>query len=382
MNILSGNSRGLGQPLAVQALCELIRTRQPNVIFLFETLSHSARIEEVRVKLNFQNSFCVDCIGRSGGICVFWKSSSSISLINYSQNHIDLKIEEDGIGNWRFMGFYGFPERSRRQNSWALLRHLSTVNSLPWVCIGNFNDLLCFSDKRGRVDHPNWLYSEFKDIVSDSNLFDLPLFGYQFTWSRSKGSINSVEERLDRAMANPVWSSLFPYARLSHLVAPISDHNPIFLEIAILSSKCSYRSFHFENKWLSKTDLPSVIEKSSNAYKLGLLEKLSSCSESLSVWGNHIARAFRTEKEYCEKEIKRLQVRTDIEAASLLSSLRKRFTDVLSKEESYWQQRAKVFWLRDGDFNTKFFHAMASMKRKNNKVQKLKNEDGYWIFDT
>lgn len=44
----------------------------------------------------------------------------------------------------------------------------------------------------------------------------------------------------------------------------------------------------------------------------------------------------------------------------------------------YRKQRVKLFWLQNGDQNTKFFHRFASAWRKNNGFQRIKNEDGEW----
>lgn len=42
----------------------------------------------------------------------------------------------------------------------------------------------------------------------------------------------------------------------------------------------------------------------------------------------------------------------------------------------YWQQRAKSFWLTEGDANTKYFHAYASTRKRLNRVSQLKKDDG------
>lgn len=44
MIILSWNCRGLGHPTAIPYLCELVKARRPDVLFLCETLSHFVKI--------------------------------------------------------------------------------------------------------------------------------------------------------------------------------------------------------------------------------------------------------------------------------------------------------------------------------------------------
>ena len=45
MKILNWNYQGLGNSQAVLALCELVRTHKPDVIFLLETLAHVSKLE-------------------------------------------------------------------------------------------------------------------------------------------------------------------------------------------------------------------------------------------------------------------------------------------------------------------------------------------------
>lgn len=162
-------------------------------------------------------------------VVAVWLSLGSI--LSFSNNHIDMLVKDD-ISEWRITGYYGFPERNRRHLSWSLLRQLAGLNSLPWVCIGDYNDLLTSNDKRGRVEHPQWLFRGFQEAISDCRLTDIPLSGYSYMWSRGRESGNLVEQRLDRAMGNPEWHALFPRATLNNLIAPTSDHNPILLDIS------------------------------------------------------------------------------------------------------------------------------------------------------
>lgn len=45
----------------------------------------------------------------------------------------------------------------------------------------------------------------------------------------------------------------------------------------------------------------------------------------------------------------------------------------------FWGQRARVKWLREGDRNTKFFHATAIQRRGKNRIQKIQNNRGSWV---
>lgn len=92
MILLSWNYRGLDNPATVLALCELVKARRPDIIFLYEILSIASRIEEIIVKLNFQSCFNVNCVGRSGGVCFFWRVSTLCNVVSYSKNHISLSI--------------------------------------------------------------------------------------------------------------------------------------------------------------------------------------------------------------------------------------------------------------------------------------------------
>lgn len=49
---------------------------------------------------------------------------------------------------------------------------------------------------------------------------------------------------------------------------------------------------------------------------------------------------------------------------------------LLLEEETFWRQRAKTFWLKDGDINSRFFHAAATSKREANKIKKLHDAQG------
>ena len=165
-----------------------------------ETLVHEMKIEELRIKLGFSGKFAVNSIGHSGGLAMLWDSSLSCWISSFSNNHIDLVISKS-IGDWRFTGYYGFPECHRRRASWNLLCVLAIRSSLPWVCIGDFNDLISPSYKKGGVAHPDWIFRGFHGVLTYCSLNELLLHGYGFTWERNRGSPHWVQEKLDWCFA-------------------------------------------------------------------------------------------------------------------------------------------------------------------------------------
>ena len=75
-------------------------------------------------------------------------------MLRYGRNFIDVEVEAVDSSRWRLTGYYGFLESSRMLESLDLLQVLATSSSLPWVFIGDFNDILTATKKRGRRDHP------------------------------------------------------------------------------------------------------------------------------------------------------------------------------------------------------------------------------------
>ncbi|XP_075479293.1 uncharacterized protein LOC142520177 [Primulina tabacum] len=229
------------------------------LVFSSETLVHAVKIEEIRVKVRFAGAFSVDRFGRSGGLAVLWKQTVDCNITGFSRNHIHIEVDSDNISRWRLTGFYGFLEKGKRPESWALLCSLSTQSTLPWCIIGDSNDLLSPDDKKLKHEHPQWLYTGFRQAVMCSGLSDLPLVGYPFTWERGKGTTTAVEERLDRALATSSWMKKFPTAQLHNLCASVSDHSPILINTTPRMQMGRARDFMFENKWLKETDLQSFI---------------------------------------------------------------------------------------------------------------------------
>lgn len=142
MKTLCWNCRGIGDPATVRELRDLVELCSPSILCLVETQLPKSRVEGLRFSLGFDFSFGVGSSGRSGGICIFWKNSLDVAIKNFSQYHVDAWISEIGKEQWRLSCFYGEANRSLRYKTWDMMRRLRGESTLPWVCLGDFNEIL------------------------------------------------------------------------------------------------------------------------------------------------------------------------------------------------------------------------------------------------
>ncbi|XP_019163182.1 PREDICTED: uncharacterized protein LOC109159537 [Ipomoea nil] len=349
MSIISWNCRGLGNQTAVQVLADLVRSKRPSVVYLIKTFVDKQRMETIRVQLGYDNVFTVDADGHSGGLALLWNNIVEFAVTGYSSNHIDTEIRLDvGCPCWRFTGFYGYRERQRRREAWQLLRTLSARSQLPWVVMGDYNDLLDQFEKRGRVPHPGWLINGFREAVADSGLQDVPFGGHQYTWVKSRGTDRMIEEKLDRILANDSWLNLFEGVQALSLTVPYSDHRPLILTPVTLPSVRKRARFCFDNMWLREEACREIVTHSwDRSIGLDTLARVEACAQDISRWGRRYNKDFQRKIE-----------------------LNKRRLDLLSshRDESGMREYEVV------ERNLLFLHRKNSFKR-------LQDEDGNWVVD-
>ena len=64
-----------------------------------------------------------------------------------------------------------------------------------------------------------------------------------------------------------------------------------------------------------------------------------------------------------------------------IKQVRKDINDLIDSEELYWCQRSKAHWVKEGDRNTKYFHARASERRKQNTILGIWDKFDCWCGD-
>ena len=70
------------------------------------------------------------------------------------------------------------------------------------MCGGDFNELLAISEKVGGSDRFFIGMFQFREAVDDCDLVDLGFSGSCFTWNNRRDGVDSIQERLDRFLAD------------------------------------------------------------------------------------------------------------------------------------------------------------------------------------
>lgn len=150
MKLLTWNCRGLDNPRAVQVLLELTRKFKPEVVFLSETLVDKKKLESIGKRISYSNVFGVERMRRGGGLNVFWTTSCNLMVQSFFRNHVDMKLEFETGSVCILTGFYGNSNKSRRRESWQILKLSSRGRQDSWAVISDFNDILYAKKKKRR----------------------------------------------------------------------------------------------------------------------------------------------------------------------------------------------------------------------------------------
>ena len=155
---------------------------------------------------------------------------------------------------------------------------------------------------------------------------DVSIEGYPFTWFKSLGTLCAVEERLDRALANNLWFNIFPNASVDTLVAPASEHYPIFVNVAPTPRPCAFkRYFRYENVWHLEPGFKDPVTNSWQEYSTHtIIPKLASCAEDMSVWKKSHCNKLKNDIADCCKQLQETQLGSSGEDQVCMFELRKR----------------------------------------------------------
>lgn len=114
MSCLFWNCHGLENLYTEEELGDLIRAKDPSMVFLAETLADEARLKQIKEKINFPNLFFVERNNKGGGLELYWRNSIDLDVDTYLKNYIDAIVNKGKEDAWRLTGFYSEPVTHKR----------------------------------------------------------------------------------------------------------------------------------------------------------------------------------------------------------------------------------------------------------------------------
>lgn len=159
-----------------------------------------------------------------------------------------------------------------------------------------------------------------------------------------------------------------------------SDHRPLLVRFLSKQGKIR-KGFKFDKRWLGKDGLRETILQSWNdrgiLHPPDLHERIENCRKAISQWKRMNPSNSSIRIEEIKDKLERAQLDDAITNDEILQ-LKWNLCAAFRDEQLYWKQKSRANWLREGDRNTKFFHAKTKQRRARNRLTKLKNPRGGW----
>ncbi|XVE98618.1 hypothetical protein REPUB_Repub03eG0122000 [Reevesia pubescens] len=113
---------------------------------------------------------------------VLWKANiGHVDIVVVEDQLISLTINDAMNRKWVLSAIYASLMPSVKDLFWNYLANLHTFDSLPWLLIGDFNQIRSSSEKQGGRPEPLLKMRPFREVMVKRNLIDLEAKGCRFT---------------------------------------------------------------------------------------------------------------------------------------------------------------------------------------------------------
>ena len=159
----------------------------------------------------------------------------------------------------------------------------------------------------------------------------------------------------------------------------LSDHNAI----ALLSEKLDWRPspFRFYDHWLLEEGFDKLVSEAwVKENSVCAWSKLRNLKNVIKEWKKSKLNTLDDRINMVEKDLAIIDARwtegvvtnEDKQSKALLTS---QLWKLFRMKEMQWKQKSRLNWLKCGDKNTRFFHTIAKIRKRNNNVEKLMHKD-------
>ncbi|XP_028206315.1 uncharacterized protein LOC114389777 [Glycine soja] len=350
MIILSYNFRGLGRGVKWAAVRRLIVKHKVHLVCLQETKRE-----------NFNKSICQAISGDStghwdfvpsveavGGLLCMWNNSTFV-VERKEKGRSFLMLEGTCCCNNQkliFVNVYAPCDLVGKKALWDELRQLKASNpSGMWCFLGDFNSIRSSQERislsQRRADPYD--IAALNQWIDDMELQEIKCSGNSFTWIRPNGCVKS---RLDRFLVSQNWLSLWPESCQTVLQRNLSDHCPSILQTNMVD--WGPKPFMVFDWWLQQKGYQKMWSKAEGNINP---KKVLNIQQKLNEVEDLTAHRNLTDQEIKDKTL-----------------LQQELWNASNAFESLLRQKSRARWLKEGDYNTAYFHKYMNFRRAYNNI--------------
>ncbi|XP_026429256.1 uncharacterized protein LOC113325268 [Papaver somniferum] len=258
--------------------------------------------------------------------------------------------------------YYGPPVTSHRTRFWeSMTSYVQNFNGCKCF-IGDFNAICSSTENFGGLPVLNSNISYISNFIHQNHLIDLGYKGHAYTWTNGRSMENFIRQRLDRVLDNPEWCIAF------HNAANIATAPP---------------DYKLEALWLSHPEFMDIVRECWSVDEdENILSKLRKLGGFLTEWIRRRIGCIKQKILILKTRLLRIQswrpTAANIQREKIVLA---ELNDYLIMEATYWDQRMKQQWAKDGDRNTKHFHFSVQNRRRKNTISHLLVDNQGWITD-
>ncbi|XP_022842022.1 uncharacterized protein LOC111365716 [Olea europaea var. sylvestris] len=164
------------------------------------------------------NNFCTH---RAGWILILGNSSKVKLEVLETNPQVIHCIVTFKVTSYTFVVsfVYAFHTIVSRRPLWNNIMDFNANVSLPWMILGDFNDVLKFNEKNNGAEVTPYEIQDFANCCLHAGLTNVRSIGCLYTWTN-----NSVWSKIDRAMVNDIWVAFRPFSMHCVHSRPYSEH--------------------------------------------------------------------------------------------------------------------------------------------------------------
>ncbi|CAA0829643.1 Unknown protein, partial [Striga hermonthica] len=332
------------------------------------------------IRLGFANRhYIVEPCGTGGGLMLFW--DDDVVIVNiYSQSFfiaVNFIDKSKDCSCW-VVFVYLSSSKAERTLQWDYLVNEKSKWGPVWCIAGDWNAICRATDKKGGQRKSDRSFWDFNQFLAQIGVQEISLQGLPYTWTNNRAGLNYEEETLDRLFVSLDWLTTFPETKVTSWFRSASDHTMLVIFFSEAPGKFKKR-FKFDKRWIRKEEVNEVVKQSWDTPAWGtpmyiIKEKIKRTRQALLSWSKYFRAEHASKISNLTLQLEELRKAGGDRDWDTWEKIQKELNEANVSEVIYWRQKARALWFREGDQNTKFFHAFVSQRRKMNSIVRLVTE--------